>query len=76
MKKGEGRRKTVQGTLFATYKNTGMAAALALVLLGPVAAVPAAVCMVVEVFWLIFAGRFLFPKNVPEADRSIAERTT
>ncbi len=76
MKNGAGRRKTVQGTLFATYKNTGMAAALALVLLGPVAAVPAAVCMVVEVFWLIFAGRFLFPKNVPEADRSIAERTT
>ena len=60
-RKGMDRRSTVHLTLFSTYKNTGMAASLALVLLGPEAALPAAVCMVVEVFWLIFAGKFLFP---------------
>jgi BASS family bile acid:Na+ symporter len=60
-KKGMDRRSTVHLTLFSTYKNTGMAASLALVLLKPEAALPAAVCMVVEVFWLIFAGKFLFP---------------
>lgn len=60
MKKGVDRKDIVTGTLFATYKNTGMAASLALVLIGPEAAVPAAVCMVVEVFWLVFAGKVLF----------------
>ena len=59
-RKGIARKDLVTGTLFATYKNTGMAASLALVLIGPEAAVPAAVCMVVEVFWLIFAGKVLF----------------
>jgi len=59
-RKGIDRRSTVHLTLFSTYKNTGMAASLALVLLGAGAALPAAVCMVVEVFWLIFAGKFIF----------------
>ena len=54
-------KSAVSATLFSTYKNTGMAASLALVLSGPTAALPAAACMIAEVFWLIFAGKFLFP---------------
>ena len=60
-RKGMDRSSAVHLTLFGTYKNTGMAASLALVLLGSEAALPAAVCMVVEIFWLIFAGKFIFP---------------
>ncbi|OPY31325.1 MAG: hypothetical protein A4E32_01778 [Methanomassiliicoccales archaeon PtaU1.Bin124] len=62
-KGGVERSKIVPGSLFITYKNTGMAAALALVLIGPAAAVPAAITIVVEISWLIFAGRFLFNKE-------------
>lgn len=54
--------------LFSTYKNTGMAASLGLMLLGPQAALPAAVCMVVDVVWLIFAGKFLFPQKAEWSD--------
>lgn len=60
VRKNEDRTKAIPGSLFITYKNTGMAASLALVLAGPEAAVPAAICIVVEIFWLIIAGRFLF----------------
>jgi BASS family bile acid:Na+ symporter len=63
LKSGVKPKSTVSATLFSTYKNTGMAASLALVLLGPLAALPAAACMIAEVFWLIFAGKFLFPKE-------------
>ena len=64
--KGAIKRTTVNGSLFVTYKNTGMAAALALLLIGPDAAAPAAVCIVVEIFWLIFAGRYLFGEKAVE----------
>ncbi len=62
-------RKTKKGNavsevLFGTYKNTGMAASLALMLLGPEGALPAAVCMVVDIVWLIFAGKFLYHEEV------------
>jgi bile acid:Na+ symporter, BASS family len=67
-KKGVLSKNLVTETLFSTYKNTGMAASLALVLLGPEAALPAAVCMVIEVFWLIFAGKFLFHRNSQESN--------
>jgi len=63
LKKGVDQKSAVSATLFSTYKNTGMAASLALVLLGSAAALPAAACMIAEVFWLIFAGKFLFPKE-------------
>jgi len=62
-KRGIKQSSAVSKVLFSTYKNTGMAASLALMLLGPQAALPAAVCMVVDVVWLIFAGKFLFPQN-------------
>ncbi len=65
-KSGIKKSKAVSEVLFSTYKNTGMAASLALVLLGPVAALPAAVCMVADIIWLIFAGKFLFPKKTEE----------
>lgn len=58
---GRSRKDAVAETLFVTYKNTGMAASLALVLVGAEAAMPMAVCMVVEIFWLIFADKVLFP---------------
>jgi len=63
LKKGVNQKSAVSATLFSTYKNTGMAASLALVLIGPMAALPAAACMIAEVFWLIFAGKFLFSKE-------------
>ena len=64
-----GRRKDVAwarrvpGVLFATHKNTGMAAALAIALLGPEAAVPATVCMTVDIAWLIYVSKFMFSKS-------------
>ncbi|MDW5564183.1 MAG: hypothetical protein SA339_13290 [Methanomassiliicoccus sp.] len=63
------RRKTarweqrVPDILFATHKNTGMAAALAIALLGPAAAVPATVCMTVDIAWLIYVSRFMFSRD-------------
>jgi BASS family bile acid:Na+ symporter len=62
-KRGIKQSSAVSKVLFSTYKNTGMAASLALMLLGPQGALPAAVCMVVDVVWLIFAGKFLFPQK-------------
>jgi bile acid:Na+ symporter, BASS family len=54
------RGQRVPEVLFSTYKNTGMAATLALALIGPAAAVPATVCTVVEITWLIFLSRYVF----------------
>ena len=54
------RAQRVPETLFSTHKNTGMAAALALALIGPVAAVPATVCAVVDICWLIFLTHIVF----------------
>jgi BASS family bile acid:Na+ symporter len=53
----------VPGVLFATHKNTGMAAALAIALLGPEAAVPATVCMTVDIAWLIYVSRITFSRD-------------
>jgi BASS family bile acid:Na+ symporter len=57
---GVPRSRRVPEVLFSTYKNTGMAATLAFALIGPAAAVPPAVCTVVEITWLIFMSHFLF----------------
>lgn len=69
-KRGINQSNAVSKVLFSTYKNTGMAASLALMLLGPQGALPAAVCMVVDVVWLIFAGKFLFPQKAAGSDSS------
>lgn len=50
----------VPEVLFASYKNTGMAATLAIALIGPTAAVPATVCTLVDIVWLIFLSKSLF----------------
>lgn len=59
--RGASREERVSDTLFATHKNTGMAAALAIALIGDTAALPAAVCMTVDIAWLIYVSRFMFP---------------
>jgi len=55
--------------LFATHKNTGMAAALAIALLGEVAAMPATICMTVDIAWLIFLSHYLYPHEKRPAPR-------
>jgi BASS family bile acid:Na+ symporter len=44
--------------LFASYKNLGLTATLAIALFEPVVAVPATICIVFEVVWVIFLVRF------------------
>ncbi len=58
----------VPQVLFATHKNTGMAAALAVALLGETAAVPATICMTVDIAWLIYISHRMYP----HADRPSA----
>jgi BASS family bile acid:Na+ symporter len=67
-RRGAAWERRVPAVLFATHKNTGMAAALAMALLGPEAAVPATVCMTVDIAWLIYVSRFTFSRSKrPEA---------
>ncbi len=44
--------------LFASYKNLGLTATLAVALFEPAAAVPATICIVFEVVWVIFLTRW------------------
>lgn len=44
--------------LFASYKNLGLTATLAIALFEPVVAVPATICIVFEVVWVIFLTRW------------------
>jgi bile acid:Na+ symporter, BASS family len=60
--------RRVPETLFATHKNTGMAAALSIALLGAGAAVPATVCMTVDIAWLIFVSRFMYSRQKRELE--------
>lgn len=46
---------------FATWKNTGLAMAMGLVLFSPQAALPGAVSMIVEMIWFLFMVRFIYP---------------
>ncbi|MBI0583867.1 MAG: hypothetical protein ISF22_06520 [Methanomassiliicoccus sp.] len=62
-RKGTDWSQRVPQVLFASHKNTGMAAALAIALLGASAAVPAAVCMTVDIAWLIYVSRFTFSRR-------------
>ncbi len=54
------RTRRVPEVLFASYKNTGMAATMAIALIGPTAAVPATVCTLVDIVWLIFLSKSIF----------------
>ena len=60
-RRGVPRERRVPELLFATYKNTGMAAAMSMVLLAPAAALPAAVLMSAEIAWLIYVTRSMAP---------------
>lgn len=53
----------VSYVLFASYKNLGLTATLALALFVPLVAVPATICIVFEVLWMIFLLRY-YPKVV------------
>lgn len=44
--------------LFSSYKNLGLTATLAIALFEPVVAVPATICIVFEVVWVIFLTRW------------------
>ena len=44
--------------LFASYKNLGLTATLAIALFVPIVAVPATICIVFEVVWVIFLMRW------------------
>ncbi|HXK36565.1 MAG TPA: hypothetical protein VJ553_03200, partial [Candidatus Paceibacterota bacterium] len=44
--------------LFASYKNLGLTATLAIALFEPAVAVPATICIVFEVVWVIFLLRY------------------
>jgi BASS family bile acid:Na+ symporter len=54
------RERRVPEVLFATHKNNGMAATMAIALVGPEAAVPATVCVVIDIIWLISLSNFIF----------------
>jgi BASS family bile acid:Na+ symporter len=59
------RTRRVPEVLFASYKNTGMAATLAIALIGPAAAVPATVCTLVDIIWLIYLSKSMFSPSKP-----------
>jgi len=44
--------------LFSSYKNLGLTATLAIALFAPIVAVPATICIVFEVVWVVFLIRF------------------
>lgn len=54
------RGRRVPEVLFSSHKNTGMAATLAIALIGPAAAVPAIICAVMDIAWLIFLSHWVF----------------
>jgi BASS family bile acid:Na+ symporter len=52
------RRERVHKVLFTSYKNLGLTATLAIALFEPLVAVPATICIVFEVMWVIFLLRY------------------
>ncbi|OPX63728.1 MAG: hypothetical protein A4E29_00189 [Methanomassiliicoccales archaeon PtaB.Bin134] len=46
-----------------------MAAALAIALLGEVAAMPATICMTVDIAWLIYLSHYIYPHDSRPAPR-------
>jgi len=63
------RGRRVPEVLFSSHKNTGMAATLAIALIGPEAAVPATVCAVVDIAWLIFLSHLVFKDDGPSGSK-------
>jgi BASS family bile acid:Na+ symporter len=55
---GRPKEERVGHVLFASYKNLGLTATLAIALFEPVVAVPATICIVFEVVWVIWLARF------------------
>jgi BASS family bile acid:Na+ symporter len=55
------KKKRISIVLFSTYKNTGMAAALASVLISDAAAIPATVCLAMEVIWFVALTKVIYP---------------
>lgn len=51
--------------LFSSYKNLGLTATLAIALFEPVVAVPATICIVFEVVWVIFLIRWYPGRGAP-----------
>jgi BASS family bile acid:Na+ symporter len=58
----------VNMVLFSTYKNTGMAAAMAASILGTEAALPAAISTPIEILWLVIMSKFLFTRRYFDAE--------
>ncbi|MDQ1371749.1 MAG: hypothetical protein QG582_664 [Candidatus Thermoplasmatota archaeon] len=56
--RGVPKDERIHQVLFASYKNLGLTATLAIALFEPVVAVPATICIVFEVVWVIFLVRF------------------
>ena len=56
--RGVPKEDRVPHVLFASYKNLGLTATLAIALFEPIVAVPATICIVFEVVWVIFLVRF------------------
>jgi BASS family bile acid:Na+ symporter len=56
------RKERIPMVLFATYKNTGMAAALAVALIGSEAAIPATICIALEIVWFLGLTRLVYPQ--------------
>ncbi len=52
------KEERVSYVLFASYKNLGLTATLAIALFEPIVAVPATICIVFEVLWVIFLIRY------------------
>ncbi|HII07218.1 MAG TPA: hypothetical protein HA349_07890 [Methanotrichaceae archaeon] len=67
---GVDRPQRIAYTLFASFKNLGLAATMALLLFGPRAGIPAAVCILMETLFYIFlsalAGRRKDGGKIPE----------
>lgn len=55
---GRPKEERVGHVLFASYKNLGLTATVAIALFEPMVAVPATICIVFEVVWAIWLGRF------------------
>lgn len=55
---GIAKEERIAYTLFASYKNLGLTATLAIALFEPIVAVPATICIVFEVAWVIFLTRW------------------
>ena len=57
-KSGVPKESRVSYVLFASYKNLGLTATLAIALFEPIVAVPATICIVFEVVWVIFLIKY------------------